>query len=126
MEHLIIRADGDSQMGTGHLMRALSFAQFWFDDGDPVTLLTASCDVLRDRFENEGIEIVDIQSERASRQDGLHTRQLVEGVKDAVLMVDGPHFEDEFFETLRERSFPLVQVDDMGRLRRPRSIWPRN
>ena len=40
MKNLIVRADADSQMGTGHLMRCLALGQAWKDAGGEVLFLT--------------------------------------------------------------------------------------
>ena len=58
MNHLIIRADASSQIGTGHIMRCIALAQAWRDWGGEVDFVTnCQSDVLRDRLTSEGFDL---------------------------------------------------------------------
>ena len=54
---LIVRADADSRIGTGHLMRCLALAQFWKTQCGEVTFITC-CEGsgLRERLSNAGMQ----------------------------------------------------------------------
>lgn len=56
MTSLLLRADGSTAIGTGHLMRCLALAQEFADAGARVALASAEIpDRLRERFRDEGV-----------------------------------------------------------------------
>ena len=59
--NLLVRADADARMGTGHLMRCLALAQAWQADGGQVIFLShCESDALRrlDKVQFAGIDML--------------------------------------------------------------------
>lgn len=57
--NLYIRADADSKIGTGHIMRCIGVAQAWQDHGGKVTFLSHSeSEGLQGRILTEGFELL--------------------------------------------------------------------
>ena len=64
MQTLFIRADADSQMGTGHVMRCLAIAQAWLDQGGSVVfLMRQPGQGIRARVELEHARILEISAD---------------------------------------------------------------
>lgn len=74
---LLLRADGDAHIGTGHVMRCLALAQAWQDAGGKATFLMAvSTPTLVERVKSEEIEVLTLNAEPGSEEDARQTIQL--------------------------------------------------
>ncbi|MEQ8586383.1 MAG: glycosyltransferase [Thalassobaculaceae bacterium] len=102
---LVIRADGDSRIGVGHVMRCLALTQSWIGFGGQVRLAcTAVPPAIAERYHDEGAEIV------------LHERwppeELIEDA--AAVVADGLDIRDADLAAVAAAGVPLAIVDDMA------------
>lgn len=112
---LLIRADADAVIGTGHLMRCLALAQAWQAHGGRVTVAAASMpESLRRRLHDEGMAVLPILGEPGSHDDLLQTVEAAQGAAWAV--IDGYQFSAEFVVGLRQAGLPVLLIDDEGRM----------
>ena len=64
---LLVRADANSQIGTGHFMRCLALAQTWQEHGGTAIFLMApGAYTLGKRLENENIREIRLSAQAAS------------------------------------------------------------
>ena len=104
-ERLVIRADADSRIGMGHVMRCLALAQSWIGFGGTARLAcTAVPPVLSERYHDAGAEVV------------LHDRWPPDELMDAAdaVVIDGLHIPDGDLASIADAGVPLAIVDDMG------------
>jgi len=114
---LFIRADGNSAMGIGHLMRCLSLAQAWKDAGGIVTLITACrTKKLLDFFHSEAISIVLLEEMYPKTQDWETMEKVLNDLLGAWVVVDGYHFDQSYHKRIRKLGNPLIVIDDMRHL----------
>ena len=74
---LIIRADANSQIGAGHIMRCLALAQAWQDDGGRCVFVVATdAGSVFERLEQEHMELVKIKTVPGSTEDAAMTTQI--------------------------------------------------
>jgi UDP-2,4-diacetamido-2,4,6-trideoxy-beta-L-altropyranose hydrolase len=60
--NLVIRADANPHIGTGHVMRCLALAQAWQAQGGEVIFVTAcSSDPMRRRLSEEGFQVIRLE-----------------------------------------------------------------
>ena len=112
---LVIRADANAHIGTGHLMRCLALAQGWKDAGGEVTFVTAySNDNLLGRLYDEGFTVHKVENPYPHPQDWQTTREILEEHKDAWLVIDGYHFDSSYQRLVKESGHPLLAIDDYG------------
>jgi UDP-2,4-diacetamido-2,4,6-trideoxy-beta-L-altropyranose hydrolase len=115
MKPLVIRADANTSMGTGHVMRCLALAQAWQDAGGEVTFLMAeSTPAIEGRLRNEGIRVARVSSEAGSLQDA---RELIACAKESRAnwaVVDGYQFGEAYQRAVKESGTKLLLVDDNG------------
>jgi len=112
---LVIRADANAHIGTGHLMRCLALAQGWKDSGGEVVFATAcSNDNLLGRLYDEGFRVHKIENPYPNPQDWEATREILEEHKGAWLVIDGYHFDSSYQRLVKESGHPLLAIDDYG------------
>ena len=60
---LYIRADANSTIGTGHIMRCIALAQAWQDQGGEVTFIShCGSEALWERISKEGFQFIAVKS----------------------------------------------------------------
>ncbi len=113
---LLIRADANSAIGTGHVMRCLGIAQAWQDAGGKVTFAcTELPPFLSQRLETEGCKVSTIDAVPGTDRDLEETRRLAESIAPNWLVLDGYAFGPDFQLTLRDVKWRLLFIDDDGR-----------
>ena len=116
---LIIRADADSRMGTGHIMRCLALAQAWKSVGGRVRFIS-SC---KSRTVNlllleKGFELIEIEAPHPERSDLATTLQVIEAVSSATengspwVALDGYHFDPLYQKSVRDAGARVIVIDD--------------
>jgi UDP-2,4-diacetamido-2,4,6-trideoxy-beta-L-altropyranose hydrolase len=117
-EHLIIRVDANTQMGTGHLMRCLALAQAWKDTGGKVTFITAcqSSDLLK-RPREEDFELHVLSHPYSDAGDWAHTKDILAAHPSAWVVLDGYHFDEAYQQRVKDAEYQLLVIDDMAHLK---------
>ncbi len=122
-KNLIIRADANIHIGTGHVMRCQALAQAWQDRGGKVTFLS-HCDseALHQRIIDEGFEFIPIEKPHPDSYDLGHTLEILEQLKiqnskfKTWVVIDGYHFTPDYQKAIRENGYKLLVIDDMAHL----------
>jgi UDP-2,4-diacetamido-2,4,6-trideoxy-beta-L-altropyranose hydrolase len=110
VRRLVIRADADSQIGTGHVMRGLALAQAWREaGGEACFALACGGAAIEGRLREEGFAVVQIAAEAGSAADAAATR----AIDASWVVVDGYHFAADYVAALHAERRVLV-VDDSG------------
>jgi len=118
---LYIRADADSKIGMGHVMRSMSIARAWRQEGG-VTYFITDCRhrPLLDRIRNEGINLVQL---KASKTDAADLRMSLEWIhtatepgRDDWVVLDGYHFTGDYQKSVIDAGFSLLVIDDINHL----------
>lgn len=114
---LIIRADANWKVGTGHIMRCLALAQAWHDHGGKTVFIT-QCDSppLKQRLFDEGCQVVDLQNCNLAKRDLEQTICVFDSYPGSWLVLDGYHFDSEYQRQIKQTGHPLLVIDDMADL----------
>jgi UDP-2,4-diacetamido-2,4,6-trideoxy-beta-L-altropyranose hydrolase len=114
-EHILIRADASSQMGTGHLTRCLALAQAWQAEGGEATLLSC-CEspALRRRVMGEGARFVPLPTVHPDPTDWQTTAQLIMRLRPDWLVIDGYHFGPDYQKAARAAGVRVLVIDDLA------------
>lgn len=114
-QHLIIRADASTQIGTGHVMRCLALAQAWQDKGGLSTLASATLPpALGQRLESEGLSLAPITAEPGGPDDVRQTVEHARALGATWVVVDGYQFGAAYQESLRDAGLKVLFIDDSG------------
>lgn len=114
---LIIRADANAQIGTGHLMRCLALGQAWKDSGGEKVFITA-CDNkgLLERLYEEGFRVHLLDKAYPDPHDWEVTKEVLHDNPGAWVALDGYHFDSTYQRQIKEAGHPLLVIDDMAHL----------
>lgn len=114
---LIVRADTETRIGTGHVMRCLALAQAWLDSGgDAGFVMAMGAPVLETRLKSEGIEIFKISTQAGSINDAVQTVDLAKKKRANWVVLDGYHFDSSYQRKIKDSGHQLMVVDDMAHL----------
>jgi UDP-2,4-diacetamido-2,4,6-trideoxy-beta-L-altropyranose hydrolase len=112
---VLIRADGTSAMGTGHVMRMIALADKIRGAGGEACLAAAALDeALERRAGSHGIEVVRGDFVPGSGEDGRWVAKLAAEREIGWVAADGYAFGERFQEAARERGARLLLADDYG------------
>jgi len=114
---LLIRADANTRIGTGHLMRCLALAQAWKDSGGEVAFIT-TCESagLLQRLSDEGFEASQLDSPYPDPADWEVTSQVLAAHPNAWVVLDGYHFDEAYQKQVKGAGHRLLVIDDMAHL----------
>lgn len=116
---LIIRADANTRIGTGHLMRCLALAQAWQDHGGKAVFITAcNSPALKQRLWNEGFDVVELQCAHPDPADLKTAMNVLAVHPGAWLVLDGYQFDSTYQRLVKEAGHQLLVIDDMAHLDR--------
>lgn len=120
--YLLIRADANTKIGTGHIMRCIALAQAWQDQGGAVTFLS-HCDseAIRQRIIDEGFEFISIERPHPDPSDLEDTLRHLSAISYQLsapnwLVLDGYHFTPDYQKAIRQSGYRLLVIDDMAHL----------
>lgn len=110
---LLIRADANSTIGSGHVMRCLALAQEWKARGGDVTFaLGDGAGAIAQRLLDEGMEVTRVTSVPGSGEDARETSKLARSFD--WLVLDGYGFGAAFQHTVSQAGTPFLVLDDYG------------
>ncbi|MDO5444260.1 MAG: UDP-2,4-diacetamido-2,4,6-trideoxy-beta-L-altropyranose hydrolase [Eubacteriales bacterium] len=111
---ILIRADANEQIGTGHIMRCLSIACALIDQGEEVLFATADhCGAKL--IKNKGFKAVCLNSQWTEMEKEVSTLlAIIKANKIKLLLVDSYYVTEYYFSTLALYT-KLAYIDDLNR-----------
>ena len=118
--NLYVRADADSEIGTGHIMRCIALAQAWQVQGEKVTFIShCESEALRERIQIEGFRFISLDHVCPDSSDLMNTLSILKNEsadQKPWLVLDGYHFTTEYQKAIRDEGILLLVIDDMNHL----------
>jgi UDP-2,4-diacetamido-2,4,6-trideoxy-beta-L-altropyranose hydrolase len=112
---LLIRADANVAMGTGHVMRCLALAQAWQDAGGrAVFAMVQAIPTVEERLRRENVGVVRIKAALGSGDDAHETIALARGKHASWVVVDGYGFGADYQAALKGAGLKVLFIDDNG------------
>ena len=116
-ETLIIRADADERMGTGHIMRCIALAQEWIQQKGRVLFVSSlSNDAVLKRLHAMGFEVCLVKNRFPDPMDIETTLEKAKEKSAKILVTDGYHFLPEYHEKIKAHGIKLMVIDDYNHL----------
>jgi len=120
----VFRADADPRTGIGHVMRCLTLAEAWREEGGEAVFLGSwQSEALRGRVAAAGISFIPIAAPHPDVQDLQTTLPACReffppsAAPRGWVVVDGYHFDPQYQLAMRGLGVRLMVIDDTGR-------WP--
>jgi UDP-2,4-diacetamido-2,4,6-trideoxy-beta-L-altropyranose hydrolase len=112
---LLIRADANVAIGTGHVMRCLALAQAWQDSGGRCIFAMAEItSALEQRLRDEGMEVQHVATDLGSDGDATETASIARRAGADWITVDGYHFGSKYQSILKNSDCRVLFLDDNG------------
>jgi UDP-2,4-diacetamido-2,4,6-trideoxy-beta-L-altropyranose hydrolase len=112
---LLIRADGNAAIGSGHIMRCLALAQAWQAAEGAVIFAVASVNpALHQRVSEQGCAIIVVDASIGSESDAEQTRAAALKSGAEWIVADGYHFGADWQKSVRAGGNKLLLLDDYG------------
>jgi UDP-2,4-diacetamido-2,4,6-trideoxy-beta-L-altropyranose hydrolase len=111
---LIIRADANPAIGSGHVMRCLALAESAWTRGFQ-SIFVRSGDSRVDReIESRGFDIIRLTASPYGTRDAMFVQGLSRALDAAAIVVDGYAFPSEYYALLRSSSACVVAIHDLA------------
>lgn len=112
---LLIRADANVAMGTGHVMRCLALAQAWQASGGRcVFAMAQSTPAVESRLREQGIDVEHLGALAGSTEDARQTADIASNNEAVWIVVDGYQFDFRYQAAIKAFGFNLLLLDDNG------------
>jgi len=116
---LVLRVDGGTRIGTGHVIRCLTLADYWAEGkGTALFLMAESTAALDGRIGAKGWNRMQLTVSPGSREDALETAQQAKAAGVDLIVADGYSFGTEWQETIIASGSKLLLFDDFGHAKR--------
>jgi len=111
---LILRADADSRIGTGHVMRCIALGQAWQDAGGEVVFITC-CEnaALLQRLRDEQFTVIGLYDPAGFQSEIINLKSQITS---PWLVLDGYHFGLDDQRAVRKAGYKLLLIDDYNHL----------
>jgi UDP-2,4-diacetamido-2,4,6-trideoxy-beta-L-altropyranose hydrolase len=115
---LVVRADANAKIGTGHVMRSLALAQAWLESGGRATFLGRwENPAFRKRMREAGARFASLPGVHPDPADLRATLRLIGELEPDWLVIDGHHFSPEYQKAARASGARVLVIDDLAQ-------WP--
>lgn len=110
---LLIRADANVAMGTGHVMRCLALAQAWQDSGGrSVFVMADNTPSLERRLQDEGMEVERLAAGAGTVEDAAETGNIAREKNADWILVDGYQFGSGYQAAIKKYGLKVLFMDD--------------
>ena len=113
MAVLLVRADVNSELGAGHVMRCLALAQGWQEKyGQVVFMMAPGSPPVEERLRAENFKVRVLRSRPSTAADATELGSAAHELEASCVVLDGRHFSSEYEKQLSDQGLRLITIDD--------------
>ena len=109
--NIIIRADGGSSIGMGHVVRSLALAEMLKSEFDIYFAIQNPSDYVLNTIQKTTSNLISLPSTNNFIEDLNNFLNHLKG--DEIVVLDGYNFESEYQNGIKEKGCKLVVIDDL-------------
>ena len=114
-KRILIRVDASVEIGAGHYVRQLAFAQLLIDEGFQVHFLTKTTQKeLLNQAIKEGVHVQTLANSMTIEEDAKETADYAKKIGAQWVILDGYSFITKYQQALKDEGVKLLCVDDMA------------
>lgn len=122
MNKIAIRADGEREIGLGHIQRCLALSSQLQREGVEVLFITRRNDIVKEQVEQEGFGVAELKDNLNLEEDSEHTIEIIKTNKVDVLVTDSYEFDEKYLTEVKKKVRLLVSIDDLAEIVFPSDI----
>lgn len=109
---IFFRADGNSHIGLGHLIRSLALAEMLKDEFDCYMFIRQPSQAIANYIEVEGVNMIELNDRISLEEEAHHiVNNWLSGKE--IMVLDGYHFKTAYQHILKPKTKKLVCIDDI-------------
>jgi UDP-2,4-diacetamido-2,4,6-trideoxy-beta-L-altropyranose hydrolase len=114
MKQVIIRVDGGSGIGLGHIYRMLALAEMISSGFRILFAIAEEDETVQDIIARAGFKSIVVGEKAGSEEDlKTFTEQLIPSIIPDIVVLDGYHFREKYQLAVREKKCKLVCIDGL-------------
>jgi UDP-2,4-diacetamido-2,4,6-trideoxy-beta-L-altropyranose hydrolase len=110
-KNIIIRADGGTSIGMGHVVRCLALAEMLKDDFVITFVIQSPADAVLKVIHQTTKLVLHLPETDNFEQDAIHFSEFLKG--DEIVVLDGYNFKTEYQSVIKKKGCKLVAIDDL-------------
>jgi UDP-2,4-diacetamido-2,4,6-trideoxy-beta-L-altropyranose hydrolase len=111
MRRIFFRADGNTEIGLGHIIRCCAIADILRDDFECTFFSRQPSDYLKQEISKAGARLIEMPQYDSFEAEAIHWSGTLTGTE--VIVLDGYHFETTYQKHIKARGCKLVCIDDI-------------
>ena len=111
MTKIYFRADGNSQIGLGHVFRSLALAEMLRSDFDCIFMIRTPSQDLKKNIQ-KSLKIIELAATSPNQAEASHLAEKY-FKKNDIVVLDGYHFTSEYQKIIKSKGAKLVSIDDI-------------
>jgi len=106
------RADGNSTIGLGHVIRSLALAEMVAEDFECFFIIRNPLPALREQLETICKKVIELPEQENTQQEAQAiVKEFLKG--DEIFVLDGYHFNRDYQQIIKDKGCKVLSIDDI-------------
>jgi len=119
---IAIRADGNANIGLGHIQRCLTLSSQLKKKGAKVIFVVKEDKIVKEKVKQEGFEVIELEHNLNLDKDLRYIVKTIKENKIDILITDSYEFDEKYLIEVKKNVALLVSIDDLAEIAFPSDI----